>query len=425
MLSILNFGSQTTTQKLTAQENNPSPLIAETGAGAGFAAVLAQVMSADDPAPESANGKLTKLAEMLGDFRLQAQQSLSEAFPDGVIQPGSALNDWAKAMLTKLDGLLQQSGASLADLGKLLGPLDGAMFGGAGLEDAGSLLTKAAQTLLTGEPATAQGSESGVETALDGLAGQMGDDLSEAIPSLRAALAKVAGETEAMTDPVKDVKTQIAANIVKASATGEQGDLTQGAPLPDALRILLVQAVAAPGDRALPPEVQAILSAPQPTAAPLIASVAQTAPPPPQANTPTPEQGLARNLAGQIRGVSFSEGTTRIELSPHGLGSIEIEISPDEAGKLRVVLRAENPAVLNAMRSDREMLAGLLRDGGSSVEENAMSFENFGQQRQATRQNDSSGVADAPLGAEDEDTETVPIEAQTTISADGRLNILT
>jgi len=255
------------------------------------------------------------------------------------------------------------------------------------------------------------------------------DQTGVEIPTLREALALVAGEQGA-GDAVAEageggLKSQIAALVTDPSVSAELANLDPAAPLPDALKILLAQALAAPADRMLPTEVQAILSAPQPTAAPLISSIAETSAP--AQTQAAPQNGLARNLAGQIRGVSFSEGTTRIELSPQGLGKIEVEIAADEAGKLRVVLRAENPAVLNAMRSDREMLAGLLRDGGTTVDEGAMSFEEFGQQRQTNRQDGGAGQVTAGLSLEDEpdlDPEITP-EAQPAIDADGRLNVLT
>jgi flagellar hook-length control protein FliK len=120
--------------------------------------------------------------------------------------------------------------------------------------------------------------------------------------------------------------------------------------------------------------------------------------------------------------VSFSEGTTRIELTPQGLGKLEIEISPDEAGKLRVVIRAENPAVLNAMRSDREMLAGLLRAGGTSVDDSAMSFEDLGQRRGTAGQDEAGTLAASALPLADEDE--LPQETAPPVG-DGRLNILT
>ncbi|MDG4648657.1 flagellar hook-length control protein FliK [Roseibacterium sp. SDUM158017] len=87
---------------------------------------------------------------------------------------------------------------------------------------------------------------------------------------------------------------------------------------------------------------------------------------------------FSRHLLAQVRGAHITEGGTRIELTPRGLGDIEIDMRHDEAGKLRIVLKAENPAVLAAFRNDRDMLIGALRDGGVAVDDAELSFESFG-----------------------------------------------
>jgi flagellar hook-length control protein FliK len=102
---------------------------------------------------------------------------------------------------------------------------------------------------------------------------------------------------------------------------------------------------------------------------------------------------FARHLAAQVSGARISEGSTRIELTPRGLGDIEIDMRHDEAGKLRVVLKADNPAVLTAFRQDRDLLLGALRDSsggeiaGSDVD---LSFESFAghQSRQRSDQDE-------------------------------------
>lgn len=92
---------------------------------------------------------------------------------------------------------------------------------------------------------------------------------------------------------------------------------------------------------------------------------------------PSASYMFARTVAAQIRGKVFEEGKTRVELSPRGLGDVEVEVSRDEAGKLRVILRVENPAVLTAFRQDREALLSTLREGGIEIEESELSFEDF------------------------------------------------
>lgn len=91
-----------------------------------------------------------------------------------------------------------------------------------------------------------------------------------------------------------------------------------------------------------------------------------------------PAFSFARNIAAQVRGTVFEEGKTRVELTPRGLGDIEVEVARDDSGKLRVVLRAENAAVLTAFRNDREMILGMLRESGVAVDEGEVAFESFG-----------------------------------------------
>lgn len=171
-------------------------------------------------------------------------------------------------------------------------------------------------------------------------------------------------------------------------------------------------------------------------AAPAMSAVA------PRPGTGARASSFASNIAAQIKGVSFAEGTTRVELMPKGLGGIEIEIARDDAGKLRVVLRAENPAVLNAMRTDREVLVTMLRDGGTSVDDGAVSFESARDGREGQGQSQSGGRpamqqggsnpqgnrADPSAGEANDDPQLDdPNDANggPIIGDDGRLNVLT
>lgn len=430
---MLEFLNLSTTQKSlkTAGITTDTGTAQGQGALASFGALLTQAANAGAENGTEAGGKLSQLAAMLGKFRTEAQESLAEVFPDGVITPGPQFDAWAQSMLTRLDGMLTEAGLDLAQVTQMLGSLDtlvDRLIGGEG----GAMLAQAARTLVAGvgsetpvaaTPVTVEQ----VAEAIEGIDAPDAATLSEALdlpdePELRALIADLAkgqgGTTTEATGGAPD-----AAMLALGTEPQLAGDAEPANPLPDALKLLLAQVVAAPADRALPPDMQTLLNAPQPTAAPIISNIAATAPAqaPQQPASAPASNGFARNLAGQIRGVSFTEGTTRIELTPHGLGKMEIEIAADEAGKLRVVVRAENPSVLNAMRNDREMLVGLLRDGGTSVDDSAMSFEDLGQGRQPTAQNSAGQLAtSAPLTADDEDdTPAAPV------AEDGRLNILT
>ena len=130
---------------------------------------------------------------------------------------------------------------------------------------------------------------------------------------------------------------------------------------------------------------------------------------------------MAAALHAQIRGHSFREGTTRIELSPAGLGDLEIELSPGEGGGLRIVLRAENPLVLAALRSDRDTLLGLLRDGGAQAGDASLSFEDFGARQGTGRQYRAAPEPPPPATLADAE----PAKPEPIRRAAGRIDILT
>jgi hypothetical protein len=117
------------------------------------------------------------------------------------------------------------------------------------------------------------------------------------------------------------------------------------------------------------------------------------------AEVPT-SPAFARHLAAQVTGARISEGNTRIELTPRGLGDIEIDMRHDEAGKLRVVLKADNPAVLTAFRQDRELLIGALRESGGAEMTGSdvdLSFESFAG-HQSRQHSDQDGWRSAVVG---------------------------
>jgi hypothetical protein len=98
-----------------------------------------------------------------------------------------------------------------------------------------------------------------------------------------------------------------------------------------------------------------------------------------QMNSAAPDPSGA-GVLDQIKRGSVSEGRTRIELTPAGLGTIEIDLGPDEAGQLRIVVRAESPAVLSMLRSDRAALLTALGDSNAALGDATLDFESFGGQ---------------------------------------------
>ncbi|MGI3170960.1 flagellar hook-length control protein FliK [Pseudooceanicola sp. C21-150M6] len=426
-----------------------------------------------------------ELEAALADFRATAEASLEEAFPDGEVLPGPAFDDWAREMIDELDTVLSEAGVSVSMLSEVMPQLVG-QDGEATelLTQAVQLLKAEPDPALTSgrlvqdiqrreevsafvssevttegsveEPALPEAATSGLTTEGEVAPGAVdpapsperasatgeapvtrGQDPSlvalvpagtgSGVSRPAAATDRQAATSEDAAEPsIEDIQSADALDILTPTEDVPEVALPRETPpLPNALRLMLAQALASGSERAgtaatdVPTVAGTASATVQPLALNSVAPSAEVA----QPKTPaSPEQGFARNLAGQIRGVSFSEGTTRIELTPQGLGGIEIELSPDEEGRLRVVLRAENPAVLNAMRSDRDLLAGLLRDGGASVGGDQMSFENMGQggeRRLPAEQTSPSGMIST--SAEEEDV-ALP---ETNTVGDGRLDILT
>lgn len=148
------------------------------------------------------------------------------------------------------------------------------------------------------------------------------------------------------------------------------------------------------------------------------------APPPPPATPATPS-GFAANLLGQIKGHQIGEGTTRIELAPRGLGSIEIDLVRSDNGEMKVTIRAENTSVMGALRDGRDALLLTLRDNGVAMQSGALGFEDFdrgrGQQHQQQQTSATAQIA--------EETASEPLADTTphtdTMLRDGRIDIMT
>jgi len=92
-------------------------------------------------------------------------------------------------------------------------------------------------------------------------------------------------------------------------------------------------------------------------------------------------------IIDQIRAANVTDGQTKIELSPRGLGNIEIEVTTDADGGTNVVVRADNNVVLNALREMRDPWAQITGiENGSTF-----SFEDMSSQQD---DNGGSGTGD-------------------------------
>lgn len=125
---------------------------------------------------------------------------------------------------------------------------------------------------------------------------------------------------------------------------------------------------------------------------PLFEPVAQAQSP---KDTSEQQAKFANAIVNQVRGVELHEGTTRIELSPRGLGSMEIELRTKEDGTLSVVVRAENHGVLTTLRQEHDLLAAVIaQNEGSSLE-----FQEF--DRNTDEQNTGSGPAQSGVSSDE------------------------
>ncbi|MGH1447620.1 MAG: flagellar hook-length control protein FliK [Cognatishimia sp.] len=91
---------------------------------------------------------------------------------------------------------------------------------------------------------------------------------------------------------------------------------------------------------------------------------------------------FSQAVVSQVRAVDFQEGTTKVELTPRGLGSVEIEMKTNSDGSLSVVVRAENAHVLSSLREERDLLALAVSDAGQGTFE----FQEFNKDEQSQDQ---------------------------------------
>ncbi len=197
-------------------------------------------------------------------------------------------------------------------------------------------------------------------------------------------------------ESIPDLRRLVADNASKAAAQAHAAASGNdaGKPSSQGLFALLTQVA-----QHLPPQGGRIETA---TLGPLSADHGGPAGPPLSASVPSASAGATpsivtppqppvepREILGQIRAQVSEQGRIRVALRPDGLGTVEIDLAPDEAGNLRVVVRADSAAVLNALRGERDGLAAMLRDAGHMVDDQALSFADYG----SGRNRDGTGIA--------------------------------
>ena len=100
---------------------------------------------------------------------------------------------------------------------------------------------------------------------------------------------------------------------------------------------------------------------------------------------------FAEALMGQVKSVEAVQGRTTVNLIPRGLGQIEIEVLSDKDVASKVVVRAENPAVLQALRDDKQLLAQAIGVSDSSIfdfQEQNTGDQSGAQQKNANQSDD-------------------------------------
>jgi len=103
---------------------------------------------------------------------------------------------------------------------------------------------------------------------------------------------------------------------------------------------------------------------------------------------------FADALISQIRSVDISQGRTVVNLHPRGLGMIEVEVIAEKELASKVVVRVENPVVLQALRDERQLLAQTIGVADSSVlefQDSDTGAHSGGGQDQGTQTDDAVG----------------------------------
>ena len=80
-----------------------------------------------------------------------------------------------------------------------------------------------------------------------------------------------------------------------------------------------------------------------------------------------PRSAIVPNVVDRIAALPREVGETIVHLKPHGMGLIEVSIQQARDGGLDIVLRIQNPMVLEAMQSERQAVAQALASQGGAA----------------------------------------------------------
>jgi hypothetical protein len=313
---------------------------------AAFFAWLANALRLDSPAP--------KLQLTASQLLLSASEAGGAAAPPAGSGPAAAT----------ASGRLQPAGPEAAG----------------GLAEA---LRSLAEAKPVGPPAAAQaGGASAAGPAPAGLPAGTGRTAPAREPAQPA--------TGGTADPAKDPGFR--ALVAAALAAGDHGS-TEAGPTNSAPHVAVGSASTHAND------FFGLLAAHGGTAPPAAAATVAASGAAGSAPAPRRETATARFSAlvtGQIRSASFAGDQTRIALRPHGLGEVQIDMKRDATGHMQVVVRAENPMVLAALRNDQTTLTNILASNGFASSGSTLDFQDLGgREGSSQRQRGRAGTVGA------------------------------
>jgi hypothetical protein len=141
-----------------------------------------------------------------------------------------------------------------------------------------------------------------------------------------------------------------------------------------------------------------------------------------------PRSAIVPNVVERVAALPREVGETVIHLKPHGMGLIEVSIQQARDGGLDIVLRIQNPMVLEAMQAERQAVAQAIGGQGSAASGSLTMdlFQSGSGQRGA--QGDGSGATSrsGSLPTTEESLDTAADQAVTRqIIQSDRVNIIT
>ncbi|MFG6082825.1 hypothetical protein ACEUZ9_004057 [Paracoccus litorisediminis] len=98
---------------------------------------------------------------------------------------------------------------------------------------------------------------------------------------------------------------------------------------------------------------------------------------------------MVANVAEQLQAARPEDGSITLRLKPHGMGMIEVEVAKNAQGMSEIILRVQNPMVLDALRAESQAMSDILGGQGG------LSFDLYqsGQERGQSEQKRSAAGA--------------------------------